>query len=362
MATLGAIAGTLTCAPLAAAAPPVISGADGDQWNTAPTYVVKGGAFGQAWFWQVGQQSAISQVSPFQVTLKGLKDGAHTLTVIQVNNRNGGGDDDDDDDERPVNRPPYEQAVRTFVLDTKKPKAVVIAGPATITAPAPLDVTWTGGEKGATFTWSVVVPNGPGAKDDTLVQGPVDTTAAAASVPGLAAGSYELTITQRDLAGNVSAVAKLPVTVAPAPAPQAPLAVPAAAAPPAAAPPTALPPTVVRLPAANTRKLRPKRAATLRVRRPVLRWSRGPRGTSLYNLQLFRVRTVKSTTAATAVSLRKVNSVFPRTTRFRTPTLTRGACYVWRVWPYRAGSFTRKPLGVSHFCISRLAPGQRSRS
>ncbi len=353
MALLGAVAGTLACVPLAAAAPPVISGADGDQWNTTPTYVVNGGAFGRAWFWQAGGQSAISQTSPFQVPLKGLKDGSYTLTVIQVNDRNAPGP-------QPGARPPYEQAVRTFVIDTQKPKAVTIAGPSAITAPAQLDVGWTGGEKGATFTWSVVIPNGPGAKDDTLVQGPVDTSTPAASVPGLAAGSYEVTVTQRDLAGNVSSVAKLPVSVVAPPAPEPPAVAPAAV--PAAAPPTALPPTVVRLPAANTKKLRPARAATLRILRPVLRWQEGPRGTSLYNLQLFRVRTVKTTSAATAVSLRKVNSVFPRSTRFRTGTLQRGACYVWRVWPYRAGSFTKKPLGVSHFCISKLAPGQRTRS
>lgn len=363
LGVVGALAATLACAPAAVAATPTISGANGDVWNTPPTYVVTGGASGAYWFWQSsGGRQAIVAESPFQVTLRRLKDGPHTLTVVQVNKNPAlpgpGGPGPDP--------PQNERAVRTFVVDTKAPKPVVLSGPASITAGETLSVAWTGGEKGAVFTWSVVVP-GIGNDDDddddekdddeaadVQVQGPVDTTTAAASIAGLPPGGYEVLVTQRDVAGNVSPVAALPVAVTPAATVA--VAPPGPPAPPAAAPPTALPRTVVKLPARNTTRLRPRRAATLRVLRPVLRWNPGPSGTTLYNLQLFRVRTASSTAAATAVTLRKVKSAFPRTTRFRTARLARGACYVWRVWPYRAGSFTKAPLGVSNFCISRVPP------
>jgi hypothetical protein len=86
--------------------------------------------------------------------------------------------------------------------------------------------------------------------------------------------------------------------------------------------------------------------------RPVLRWKKGPRGTTLYNVQVFRVTGVGSARAS-SVRLRKVSSAFPHGRRMRTRTLAKGACYVWRVWPFKAHRFTKSPLGVSHFCVMR---------
>lgn len=183
----------------------------------------------------------------------------------------------------------------------------------------------------------------------------MDTSTASTVITGLAPGGYEVLVTQRDGAGNVSPVSRLPLVVEPAPAialappPAAPLVAPSAA------PPTALARKALRLPARNPARLRPGRAATVRAVRPLLRWRKGPAGTSFYNVQLFRVRPAPAGTAtASAVGLRKIASVFPRTTRVRPRALARGGCYVWRVWPYRAGRYTPSPLGVSHFCVSRV--------
>ena len=53
----------------------------------------------------------------------------------------------------------------------------------------------------------------------------------------------------------------------------------------------------------------------------------------------------------------KVFSTFPRTLQYRVPSRrTRPAtCYVWRVWPYMGTRFTKKPLGISNFCIANKA-------
>jgi hypothetical protein len=80
--------------------------------------------------------------------------------------------------------------------------------------------------------------------------------------------------------------------------------------------------------------------------RPTLRWTSGPKGTRIYNVQVFRV--------ADGAKLRKVLSAFPKRQRFIVPrrkSLARGACYVWRVWPFRGQRALPSPLGVSHFCV-----------
>ena len=53
----------------------------------------------------------------------------------------------------------------------------------------------------------------------------------------------------------------------------------------------------------------------------------------------------------------KVFSTFPRALQYRVPSRrTRPAtCYVWRVWPYLGTRFTKKPLGISNFCIASKA-------
>jgi hypothetical protein len=52
--------------------------------------------------------------------------------------------------------------------------------------------------------------------------------------------------------------------------------------------------------------------------------------------------------------LRKVHSAFPAGTRYALPrhvVLVPGACYAWRVWPFRGDTYTPVPLGVSDFCV-----------
>ncbi len=106
------------------------------------------------------------------------------------------------------------------------------------------------------------------------------------------------------------------------------------------------------LPKQNALRLLPKAGKTLPTLRPVLRWKRGPRGTKLYNLQVFRVTPGK--TAKAKPKVRKVLSRFPRGRAYRAPAkrLKAGTCYVWRVWPYTGTAFTRRPVGVSNFCVA----------
>jgi hypothetical protein len=146
----------------------------------------------------------------------------------------------------------------------------------------------------------------------------------------MAAGSFSFEARQVDAVGNPGPGAAEPFAILASPS-----------APPATA-------AVTALPSSNWRKLTPRRGAKIRARRPTLRWRAGPKGTRLYNVQIFVVGKNKS--------LKKVRSAFPKKRRFTIPkraALKKGSCYVWRVWPYRGSSFTSKPLGVSHFCVRR---------
>lgn len=106
-----------------------------------------------------------------------------------------------------------------------------------------------------------------------------------------------------------------------------------------------------RLPTRNAGRLRPRAGLVVPTTRPVLRWIAGPRRTTIYNVQVFRVMNpfVKR---ANAIQLDKVRSLFPRSRQVRVGRLSAGQCYVWRVWPYVATRFTSKPLGLSHFCVA----------
>ena len=105
------------------------------------------------------------------------------------------------------------------------------------------------------------------------------------------------------------------------------------------------------LPKQNALRLKPKAGTTLPTLQPVLRWKKGPRGTKLYNLQIFQV-TKRKGNAKPKVT--KVLSRFPRGLQFRAPKkgLKPGTCYVWRVWPYTGTAFTTRPVGVSNFCVA----------
>ncbi len=94
----------------------------------------------------------------------------------------------------------------------------------------------------------------------------------------------------------------------------------------------------VRLPMRQRQRLTPAVGATVPAVRPTLRWTAGPKGTRIYNVQVFRV-TKKA-------KLREVLSAFPAPAALRRPrrkALARGQCYVWRVWPFRGSGPRRAP-------------------
>ena len=219
------------------------------------------------------------------------------------------------------------EALRTFVVDTTPPAAPLILTRPTFPSVGDAVFTWTS-EPGAYSRWSVVDRSG------NAVVSPTDTPVTSATLPSLAEDAYTFGVQQIDAAGNVSPATVEPFTVI------APLVAPA--------PSNGI---VTLLPKQNARRLQPKAGKTLFSRTPVLRWTRGPRGTKLFNLQIFKVAIGKN---ARTPKVTKILSVFPKATAYRVPkSKTRPkTCYVWRVWPYTGRAFTPKPLGVSNYCIA----------
>lgn len=313
---------------------PVITVAPASLTNVAtPTFTWTGNS--QSYKWEVvdaagttvetltGPETTVTLSTP-------LGDGAYTFSVAPA----------------PTPAPvpgvprPDHVASHRFTLDTIAPPVPRITSrppfPTTITTPAfsVADL-----EAGAAATWSVIASGG------TLAQGPAPVANPAITLGALAVGSYVFQVRQTDAAGNASAPANEPFAII---------------APPAPPPPPAVKPTRLVLPKMNTKRLTPRVGASLRTVRPVLTWSRGPKGTTLYNVQVFRVG-ANTTTQNATVQLTKLRSVFPRARQVRLRGLKRGQCYVWRVWPYIGSKFTVKPLGVSNFCIA-AAPKRRART
>lgn len=217
-------------------------------------------------------------------------------------------------------------ATASFAIDATPPPPLAISA----SRPSPsVGVTpsfsWSGAEPGATMWWRVIGAGG------TILQGPTSTGATSAAPASLPAGSYSFEARQVDAVGNLGPWATEPFAILAAPA-----------APPATGG------AVAALPSSNWRKMTPKRGAKIRSTRPTLRWAAGPKGTRLYNVQIFQV--------GKANALKKVRTAFPKKRSFtlgKRAALKKGSCYVWRVWPYRGSSFTSRPLGVSHFCIRK---------
>ena len=69
------------------------------------------------------------------------------------------------------------------------------------------------------------------------------------------------------------------------------------------------------LPSSNWRKLTPRRGAKIRSTRPTLRWAAGPRGTRLYNVQIFLVGKDNA--------LKKVRTAFPQEALLHAPPARR---------------------------------------
>jgi hypothetical protein len=130
-----------------------------------------------------------------------------------------------------------------------------------------------------------------------------------------------------------------PTAVTAAPQPAAPGARPRASAP-----------SPARGVAVNARRMRPRIGVEVRNLRPLLRWTRGPGGTRLYNVQVFEIRSGRLRPVSTALTRRTRHRVAPK-------RLRPGRQYVWRVWPSLAGTgYARKPLGVSIFRTPPRAP------
>ncbi len=303
------------------AAPTISSGPAGPTRDTSPRFSWEGTQ--QTYKWDVRRAGAETPVregagSATETTVAALPDGDYIFRVTQVTEAGRGS----------------AEATRTFQIDTTPPVPPAILSRPTFPAVTAPVFTWST-EPGAYSRWVVIGPSG------TAVVGPVNTPATSAELPSLPDGAYSFQVQQIDPAGNVSGATGEPFTVlaplVPAPAPSGSTGTIAALA----------------LPTQNASRLSPKAGRVLPTLVPVLKWKRGPRGTKLYNLQIFRVSRVKRATGVSP-KVTKIYSAFPKGRQARAPKkkLKAGTCYVWRVWPYTGRAFTPKPVGISNFCTA----------
>jgi len=310
----------LTIDPTVPPAPTITSGPNAPTSDPSPTFTWTGAETNFHWeVTLVGSQNPARQGggnNVTQTTLASLPDGDYTFRVTQITEAGKGS----------------AEAIRSFKIDTTPPAPPVITARPTFPAigAAPI-YAWTT-EPGAFSRWSILDAGG------NLIYGPIETPVTTAELPPLADGPYTFQVVQIDAAGNVSQAVSEGFTVL------APLVAPT----PEDNARTAL---LAALPKQNALRLQPKAGTILPTLQPVLRWKKGPRGTKLYNLQIFQVTPRKGNARP---KVKKVLSRFPRGLQFRAPKrqLKAGTCYVWRVWPYTGTAFTTRPVGVSNFCIA----------
>lgn len=300
------------------AAPSITGGPGQPTIETSPTFTWEGTEKSFLWdLTRAGTENPIRQGGgpATTTTLAALPDGDYTFRVSQVTEAG----------QRSA------EATRSFKVDTTPPAPPTITTRPTFPSIGAAPVFTWATEPGAFSRWSVLSATG-------AVVGPIDTPVTSAELPQLAEGPYTFQVLQIDAAGNVSAATSEAFTVI------APLVAPT----PAQNARTAF---LAALPKQNALRLLPKAGTTLPTLRPVLRWKKGPRGTKLYNLQIFQV-TPRKGKAKPKVT--KVLSRFPRGRQFRPPNknLKPDTCYVWRVWPYTGTAFTARPVGVSNFCTA----------
>jgi hypothetical protein len=289
-----------------ASATPVISGADTDVWtiaNPGPSYTVTSPT-DAAVSWAIGGLLGGPVSSPATVSPT-LEDGSYTL--VATDQADG------------------LTASRAFRVDLTPPKI-------TVSQPA----------SGAVFTL------GQSVLADYACEGAVTCTGSVPSGSALdtsRAGSATLTVKAADDVGNqavslVDYVVKAPGTTPAVTAggPSEPISL-------VPAPTTGTRKSPYRPRTLNARSLRPKAGLRIPTRTPLLRWS-ARRGATLYNVQIYWLHG----TAAT-----KVVSVFPRGHNVRVPAgrVAYGHTYVWRVWPYLRGHYTKRPLGLSYFTVKK---------
>jgi hypothetical protein len=300
-------------------APSITGGPLGPTRINSPTFSWQGTEDTYIWdLTRAGQEVPVRVGSgaATNVTLAQLPDGDYTFRVKQVTEANQ----------------QSAEATRAFNVDTvaPAPPTIILRPPFPVTGPATFG--WTV-EPGALSRWQVIAAGG------ATALGPSDAPAPSVTLNDLAEGAFSFNVLQVDAAGNVSGTTVEPFTVI----------APVLPPPPGATGTASL---VSLLPRQNALRLRPKAGRTVPTRRPVLRWKRGPRGTTLYNLQIFKAS--KKTRKVGTPIVTKIYSAFPRGTQFRPPKkkLKPGTCYVWRVWPYTGRKFTPKPLGISNFCVA----------
>ena len=289
--------------------PTILGGPAGPTNQSAPAFNWGGSRASSVWALLGGNGAAVQTGEVGSGTgsaqLAALGDGAYTFRVLQRSSQGT---------ESPA-------ATRAFTVDTQSPAVLLItAVPSFPTLNASPTFAWAGVEASAKVAWQVIGVGG------NTVRGPVVTTAGSARVGPLPQGSFLFQVRQTDVAGNSSEWRSEPFAVAPG-------------ATVAGGP---------KLPSRNAKALTPKLGARLSTGRPLLRWKATAKA-RLYNLQIFRV--------VARGRLAKIRSVFPRSNRFRLSNrrkLARGSCYVWRVWPYLGRSFTKQPLGVSNFCVTKI--------
>ena len=305
------------------AAPVITGGPAGPTRQAAPTFTWTGDQPGFAWAVTRDGDAAPAQsgrASGKQVTLAALADGDYAFSVSQVTALDAVGP----------------EASQSFTVDTVRPAPPVITARPAAPTTMPASFAWTT-ESGALSRWQVLDASG------AVVKGPADAIDPVVNIGALAPGAYTFSVAQADAAGNVSDPTAESFSV------QSPSGTTVAATPPRIA-----------LPKQNAGRLSPRAGRRIATLRPVFRWQKGPAGTTLYNLQLFRVVTRRP---GEAPAIRKILSVFPRGLRYRLRSrVVPGQCYVWRVWPYTGTSFTPKPLGISNFCVVSAKALKRSKA
>ncbi len=309
----------LTIDPTVPPAPEITGGPSAPTRDNSPTFSWQGD--GAKFRWSLTLAGSATPIrgdvgTATSATLPNLDDGTYVLHVTQFT----------------AAQRESAEATRAFTIDTTPPAAPTILTRPTFPAIAAAPTFTWDSEPGAYSRWTILDSAG------NLVVGPIDSPVNTAQLPPLAEGPYTFQVLQIDAAGNVSAVTSEGFTVL------APLA-------PAPAPTSGRTALLAALPKQNALRLRPKAGTILPTLRPVLRWKRGPRGTKLYNLQIFKVTQKK---AGAKPKVTKVLSQFPRGLQYRPPKkhLEAGTCYVWRVWPYTGTAFTSRPVGVSNFCVA----------
>jgi len=303
------------------ASPTITGGPNGPTRDTSPTFTWEGTQ--PTFKWDVrlaGSETPVREGAgtASQATLSSLPDGDYIFRVTQVTEAGRGS----------------AEATRTFSVDTTPPSPPTILSRPTFPAVTAPVFTWST-EPGAYSRWVVIGPSG-------AIVGPIDTPVTRAELPPLADGAYSFQVQQVDAAGNVSSATSEPFTVL----------APLVRGPSARSTSGAGTISALALPRQNATRLQPKAGKIVPTLVPVLKWTRGPRGTKLYNLQIFKVTEVKKAGAGAKVT--KIYSSFPKGLQARAPKskLVAGTCYVWRIWPYTGRAFTPKPVGVSNFCTA----------